>query len=530
MNFATQPRVLAAAALALGLFTLDASADSPTPPTTAQAPNGSVLMAWTQVIGNSSSAADVLPLDGVARFILQGTDTSGCAKYKLGYTTASASVIAYTSAVATRANPDVTKFPVSSCEFSFDPAWTSAKLYRTDTGALAKLYYYDTGGKFHADGTVSFPTLYELGRKNNGSLRLVTTADSGCRNNSDKTNKNYQLCTSAQWPFQAVIASMAGYTPDLIIHSGDLRYRGQHVSDSVDSWADWYQDFFYPATQMLRGTVWAVTRGNHELCSGDTNAGNGWYMFMDHHPAAANATCASQPSPVPWYFDVAVKKVVSGQLQAVAPHRFILLDTSDADNATVANFKTMNELADAATDTAWWAMHRPIWGISTDGGLSTRTGTLQRNLHTAMGGTGDAHPDCNPGADNDNGWLGGKWSFDKVSCHLRTALSGHSHMLEISRFYKNKGDTGGIWQRPQQALNGHGGVNLDPSLKASPCTKKIDNMSSTIKWGAYWGYIYWQRASDIAQSGNQSGWNMNLIQVQGDKPTTTNSPSGCEVQ
>ena len=173
-------------------------------------------------------------------------------------------------------------------------------------------------------------------------------------------------------------------------------------------------------------------------------------------------------------------------------------------------------------------MHRPIWGITTDTssskGVKTRTDELQDYIEDAIGSKGDAQPDCSDNADNNNGYLNGVWSYDRITCHLRSVLSGHSHLLAISRFYEDEGDTSGTWMRPQQIISGHGGVNLDPELPkgTTPCSIEIDGLDSTVKWGDYyWGYLLWDRTGTIEDTGNQSGWDMSQEVVQGVKQSNS---------
>ena len=78
------------------------------------------------------------------------------------------------------------------------------------------------------------------------------------------------VATEAAWLKHATAA--ASSQPDLVIHVGDYRYRGD------DDWAQWNADFFTPMRPLLLAAPWVMVRGNHENCFGDH--GVGWALLL----------------------------------------------------------------------------------------------------------------------------------------------------------------------------------------------------------------------------------------------------------
>ena len=57
-------------------------------------------------------------------------------------------------------------------------------------------------------------------------------------------------------------------------------YWSQNMQGSPipDVWSAWRDDFFVPASRLMKTAPWLFVRGNHELCS---RAGPGWFYLLD---------------------------------------------------------------------------------------------------------------------------------------------------------------------------------------------------------------------------------------------------------
>ena len=251
----------------IGALPSTTMADSPLPPTTSQVANSKVIMLWTQLIGYDNNESETQPLRGVARIVVQGyssSENSYCNNLGIVVGPDPEYII---GPLEHRSNPDSSAFPITVCEIELDPTWSDIVLvplivFINYDGEEELIQYFNENAELKFK-TANIPSLYDVGRKYDGAkIRMVTTADSGCRNNHNQDSKNYQECTPEQWPFQSIIGNMANQKPDLAIHAGDYRYR-QSLASGEDNWSDWYQDFFYPASKLLfsgnseQSTVWA---------------------------------------------------------------------------------------------------------------------------------------------------------------------------------------------------------------------------------------------------------------------------------
>ena len=313
------PVLLAASFIAVCL-SLPALADwPPAPPADCDLSDNLAYAAWTQITGNDSSGttgAEPYPLRGLVRVIVTGDGASGqtlCDELRVGYTTASTGQ-RFASGFTARRSPN-SNFPVTVCEIAGDVSWTESTLYRDDpSGSTPVNLCVPNAQGVVTPVTANLPTLYSVGRRNDGELRLTTTADTGCRDCTDAEmcGKNEQACTESSWPYKDIVDSMAGQSPDLIIHAGDYRYRDQEVDNPVDTWPDWYKDFFYPSLKGLQTSPWALARGNHEECSGKKDGGPGWFYFLDQKDAANQRSCNDEGNDRTWHFDVAIKTMSGG--------------------------------------------------------------------------------------------------------------------------------------------------------------------------------------------------------------------------
>jgi hypothetical protein len=109
-----------------------------------------------------------------------------------------------------------------------------------------------------------------------GPRAISIIGDTGCQ------DEHMQDCNAVRaWPLAHVAAEAAWHKhttapssgqPDLVIHVGDYRYRGD------DNWAEWQQDFFAPMRPLLLAAPWVMVRGNHENCYGES--GVGWALLL----------------------------------------------------------------------------------------------------------------------------------------------------------------------------------------------------------------------------------------------------------
>lgn len=156
--------------------------------------------------------------------------------------------------------------------------------------------------------------------------RVVVVGDTGCRlkgptafvQAADGTTSGgdpLQDCTDeTAWPWAKLAKVAASFSPDLLVHNGDIHYRegfpygvqkrwggaanavnggsevdntavvwpkfqAAKIDDSVTyGWRAWEEDFFKASGPLLAVAPWAITRGNHELCD---RAAQGWFRFLD---------------------------------------------------------------------------------------------------------------------------------------------------------------------------------------------------------------------------------------------------------
>ncbi|MEH6477562.1 MAG: metallophosphoesterase [Sneathiella sp.] len=438
-------------------------------PSPSAAPDGALMAVWTQITGTNTKSE----LTGFARMIVAGTGGQPtCDQFSIKTSNAT-----LPSVFTARTNVAPTYFPVTVCEAEMYASWEEAILLENGSGVTLWSPVASVKG-----AVASFPTLHSVGRKNAGTVNMVSMGDSGCR------DKGSQACdTPASWPFAELADAAIKNVPDFILHVGDYRY--SHKKEN-DFWEYWYEEFFYPAQDLLLAAPWVLVRGNHEACGyEDTDGlpspwGTGWFYFLEHTASAKSTNCLSgNPSQhEPWYFDVGVQTPAG----ATDDHRFIVMDSSTVDvtRRQTDDFLKMLQLSDD-TKSVWWAGHRPIWGLEVN---------LEESLMNALaqyGGTSTC------------------WVSAGLPCSLKTMIGGHIHNLERLQFF-GAGVNAKKWLRPQQYVNGNSGVELSPALNSSPCNFTISQSSpsvsgpslvATVDWVRQFGYTLWQRSTK-----ELSGW------------------------
>jgi uncharacterized protein (TIGR03437 family) len=248
---------------------------------------------------------------------------------------------------------------------------------------------------------------------------ITVIGDTGCRVELG----NYQACNDPDaWPVAKLARSVAGGTPDLIIHNGDSHYRegacppgnaGCAGSPWGYNWEVWNADLFTPIEPAFAAAPFLFIRGNHEMC---TRAGEGWMRFLDPYPYKAECEKFTEPF-----------SVQAGALQLIVMDSSEAVDTRADAVATpplTAHFETVRKMAGA---NAWILMHHPIWGINT-------TQAVNLTLQAA--------------------------SSNSLPAGIKLVMAGHVHVFEALTFSP---------ARAPQMIVGNGG-DLLVAAPASPLT------------------------------------------------------------
>jgi hypothetical protein len=274
--------------------------------------------------------------------------------------------------------------------------------------------------------------------------RIVVFGDSGCLGGAD------QDCAH-DWHFPDITRLAAARQPDLVIHVGDINYRGTNcvAYDSCctynpvncgfpncgDSWATWWADFFAPAASLLATAPWVLARGNHELCG---RAGLGWFRYLDPH--SPPLTCSANPVLEPTY-------TAPYPLYLGSSLRLLMMDSADAcgewsEGNQIRTFREQfARLAEhAANGTAtqtWLVTHKPLWGILRD--TAARQTVLNFTLQQA--------------------------SANRLPPAISLVVSGHEHLFQSITL-----EEPGL---PPALLVGTGGAVLDDPTQVPPLVEHL---------------------------------------------------------
>jgi hypothetical protein len=302
--------------------------------------------------------------------------------------------------------------------------------------------------------------------------------DTGCKDPSDCPGDDPSP------KFQDLTTLSADNKADLILHMGDLNYRGTygaitevpdpngnttkiHAYDAGDGsdesscglattyysqnafqsprpdvWSKWKSDFFDSAEKLLSKAPWVFARGNHELCS---RAGPGWFYFVGPGSSLSGGI-TQQQCPDQGDFNSATADAID-HIIMIEPYmlRFAgwqlwVMDTANACDAYATNSLTKQyqaqyeKLQHSAGDKLIWMMtHRPIWGYQ-----KTDEPTLNQMLQTALYNTGSK----------------------ALPSSVGLSLAGHMHVYE-SLTFASPGT------RPPQIVVGNSGVSLSSHPKSS---------------------------------------------------------------
>lgn len=428
-----------------------------------------VLAHWSQIVGNSSSTQDVLPLQLMARFIVEGSGQS-CSAFALTPSSYLATPTPPTAATTRSVTPADTAFAITVCQFEMYADWMHADL--TAQGQTQVL--------------ATFPGPYTIGRKNKDQLVAFGIGDTGCRASDCDAYQGVNVA------FKHVVEAMVNekVAPDFAVHVGDYRY--YHETTAPDAWYKWYMEFFRPAQPLLDTTPIALIRGNHEECDGNEGYwyGTRWYQFFEPTTSAQVTSCPAGTARLdpPWAFDVGVK---TDSNTVHWPQRLVMVDNSpDRWNYTNfdsvvthmgTNFQTALTLS-AGHDT-WWLMHKPLWSYPN---RYASTGT-QNALLEALGDTQNISQTLCPNA----------------TCNPQAVMAGHVHMYQQVDFHDLD------W--PIQYILGHGGVRpLTGSNKtnasypfATPDGQHTFTGTINLIYGQN-GFLKWTRSLNSLHT--PSGW------------------------
>ncbi|MEM9291034.1 MAG: metallophosphoesterase [Acidobacteriota bacterium] len=337
-----------------------------------------------------------------------------------------------------------------------------------------------------AEGTLALPTV----RKN--PEKVLVFGDTGCKLPKAGKEGGCAVGSPAE-PFGRLTRAAAeGPAADLILHLGDMNYRGTpgptfftvpgegddagliqqshwpydagdgspasagceqgegalYWSNNApnaayaDHWQTWKDDLFAPAAELLPLAPWVFSRGNHELCS---RAGPGYFYFLDPH---SNLGDGQLSCPQPQVEEGVLKNEVMTPPYAVdlGSLRIVSLDSANACDfflnpgftALYAQQLTeVSKLVEGAS-TAWITTHRPIWGVdgfeaekSKPCSAEKKWSCLNQTLQQAIRQS--------PGG--------------KLPSPVQLVLSGHMHRFEAVTFQDQA--------HPPQVVIGNSGVQLE---------------------------------------------------------------------
>lgn len=338
--------------------------------------------------------------------------------------------------------------------------------------------------------------------------RVLVMGDSGCR--GDLLHKP-QPCTgdgfTKAWPFGVIAEDEKRLAADLIIHVGDYNYRNtprdmvlspratgylrpitvkiydtgdlddedvpeeplgpgywsQNMQGSPvpDVWSAWRDDFFVPATRLMKTAPWLFVRGNHELCS---RAGPGWFYLLDpassllggrrpqqacppQTPAGWQPGAWPKPSAEPFRGEPFAIRISPPMRLKLGDLDIISIDSANAGDAYLYNvdayveqYRQVAAILGEHRPT-WLVTHRPFWGVvkRIKGGSAGNEPYGFINV-TQQAALAKAFPSGLPS-------------------NVTAVLSGHMHRFQATGF----GD-----RRPPQLIVGTAGIVLSHVQPAPP--------------------------------------------------------------
>jgi hypothetical protein len=358
--------------------------------------------------------------------------------------------------------------------------------------------------------------------------RVLLMGDSGCRG---ETEHKPQPCTgdgfTRVWPFGVIAEDEKRSAADLIVHVGDYNYRNtprsmvlppsatgyprpisvkvydtgdlddeddvpedpvgpaywsQNMQGSPipDVWSAWRDDFFVPATRLMKTAPWLFVRGNHELCS---RAGPGWFYLLDPGSAllggARNQDHCPPQTPAGWQPGAwPSAQPFDGQpfpVRITPPMRLklgdldlISIDSADAGDVYLYNldiyveqFRRVAGILGERRPT-WLITHRPFWGVV-------------NKIHGGAAGHGEPY-----GFINLTEQQALKAAFPNgLPANVTAVMAGHMHRFQAIGF----GD-----RRPPQLIVGTAGIVLShthpvpptPGDRQAIAVPKLDGIDAAV--------------------------------------------------
>lgn len=398
--------------------------------------------------------------------------------------------------------------------------------------------------------------------------RIVVFGDTGCKLGA-AADADCPAGTPAE-PFARLSAAAAATRPDLVIHVGDYNYRGTPSkvlfterdgtaakqvgqwtydagdgteeseacvqaagagfssqsaagSNTPDTWEAWDDDFFSAAPELLAAAPWAVSRGNHELCS---KGGPGWFYFLDpHSDLVAGDRQLSCPPPDPARAPIDNVVLTPPYALDLGTLTLLMVDSANACDAFTEETFTaaysrqlawLGRLA-PARGTAWWVSHRPLWGVTGFENEKTagctaqdRYGCINQTLQAALGrGLGGALPPA-----------------------VELVLAGHMHRFQAITFEGSSDPEGPeAGGRPPVVIVGNGGVDLDPSPPLGEFSTAVGGRAATVlATGAEVGTPDGAKAAygylEVDYGGARGSWSARLVDPPEGLTMATCGPPG----
>lgn len=187
--------------------------------------------------------------------------------------------------------------------------------------------------------------------------RFIVIGDTGCEASFfDKRFVKQECSDPNSWPFKKVADKVVEATPDFIIHMGDYSYRNKYdtqedaIKNKSLQWFFYKQDFFEPASDMLRSAPMLFIRGNHDKCD---LMGDAWFLFLDSEN----------------YKEECLKKSSTYTLK-INDLNFMVFDSSETPSGTEYSAESLKKYKSYfASDIknlkgkAWLLIHHPVIGL-----------------------------------------------------------------------------------------------------------------------------------------------------------------------
>jgi hypothetical protein len=345
--------------------------------------------------------------------------------------------------------------------------------------------------------------------------KIAVFGDTGCKTAVCANN-------SPAEPFKSLTEQGAALKPHLLLHMGDLNYRGTNgaiigktyaydagdggyggpscgINDTYysqnafnsprpDIWSNWYDDFF-SATKAISATApWIFARGNHELCS---RAGVGWFYFFGPGASLENGIDQQQcpfqgqytQPPTSASAHIIIQDIYSIDLK---PLSLWIMDSANACDASADNdltkiyqqqYQTLQiNSKRIESKPAWLISHRPIWGVEDP----TTKDTLNIMLQKALSNTKQG----------------------KLPSQISLSIAGHMHIYQSSTFASHTG-------RPPQIVVGNSGVSLNNTNAFSEFSYLLDNSKAIVNQQGKFGFLM----MEIDKTG---AWQGNFLNEDGD--------------